>query len=427
MYQALGTVEDQKKWLAEYGPVVATFQLYSDLGSWTRGDETPVYKVSNGSTTSGNHIALVVGYDDSQGAWIMKNSWGPNWGDKGFVYFAYGEANIDGWTKYGITNVNPDPWSRKRHQSGSMMQSGNGETHRNFKLLLASNDSAGGGFVHVERDGSSGLWSMASRVGNGSALVGQPVIVGTSTNRDLAAVFVDESRNLEQWSYSQANKTWMQVSRIEDDGIEGFPGVAQDDNSALLMVVRHADGTLKEVTRIATNITQSGPSLVVSNISRDIYSNSSSGNIYVVAVRSDGRLQLFSRPGNDTSWSAGEVLASSVGNTPPVMIQDFSDTENESSAGAFQLVVAVDGQVQHWRRNNSAGAGEWEMVEAVGKGVRHVWGLVQGSFGGKMHMVTEGTDGRVSYWEWDGTWRTVETLMPRDDEGWRTTDEVGGG
>ncbi|KAB5522892.1 hypothetical protein GE09DRAFT_1154490 [Coniochaeta sp. 2T2.1] len=442
MYQALGTVEDQKRWLAEYGPVVATFQLYADLGSWTRGEETPVYKVSNGSTTSGNHIALVVGYDDGLGAWIMKNSWGPNWGDKGFVYFAYGEANIDGWTKYGITNVNPDPWSRKRHQSGSMMQSGNGETHRNFELLLASNNSAGGGFVHVERDGSSGLWSVASRVGEGSAPVGQPVIVGTSSNRDLAAVFVDESQTLEQWSYSQANKTWMQVSRIEDEEIDGFPAVTQDDDSTLLMVVRHADGTLKEVSppvmspyrvvaaveaRIGTNITQSGPSLVVSNIGRDIYSKSSSGNIYVVAVRSDGRLQLFSRPGNGTSWSAGEVFASGVGDTPPVMIQDFFDTENEATAGGLQLVVAVNGGIEHWRRDNGAGSGEWEMVEAVGKGVRHVWGLVQGSFGGKMHMVTEGTDGRVSYWEWDETWRTVDTLMPLDDEGWRTNDEARGG
>lgn len=249
LYQALGSVDDQKLWVAEYGPIVATFQLYSDLGSWKVSNATSAYKVSGGAVTAGNHIALVVGYDDSRGAWIMKNSWGPNWGDHGFVYFAYGEANIDGWAKYGLANVDPDPWSRKRHQSGGLMQSGNGATHRDFELLLAGNSSSDGRFAHVSRDGTTGGWSLASRViGDGGALAGQPVIMGTSANRDFAAVFVDEERNLRQWSYSQANRSWAETSSIEGGFIDGFPGLVQDDDSALVLVVRHADGTLNEVS-----------------------------------------------------------------------------------------------------------------------------------------------------------------------------------
>jgi hypothetical protein len=248
LYRELGTVDDQKRWTVEYGPIVATFQLYSDLGSWKLTNNTSVYRVSNGATTSVNHIALIVGYDDDKAAWIMKNSWGANWGDHGFVYFGYGEANIDGWTKYGITNVNPDPWSRKRHQSGSMMQSGNGETHRNFELLLASNSSSRGGFAHLSRDGTTGKWSVASRFGGGNRSIGQPVIIGTSAHRDFAAAFVDESKTLQQWSYSQANKSWALASSIEDQDIDGFPGMAQDDDSGLVIVVRHADGTLNEVS-----------------------------------------------------------------------------------------------------------------------------------------------------------------------------------
>lgn len=253
LYQTLGTVEDQKRWVAEYGPIVATFQLYSDFGAWKASNETRVYKVSDGAVTSGNHIALVIGYDDSRDAWMMKNSWGPGWGDHGFVYFGYGEANIDGWAKYGITNVNPDPWSRKRHQSGSMMQSGNGGTHRNFELLLASNSSSGGGFAHVSRDGTTGKWSKATHVGVGGIPAGQPVIVGTSANRDFATVFVDGEKRLQHWSYSQADKTWARISSLEDQSIDGFPGLVQDDDSALLMVVRHADGTLNEVSSAPSN------------------------------------------------------------------------------------------------------------------------------------------------------------------------------
>jgi len=248
LYQALGTVEDQKRWIAEYGPIIATFQLYSDFQSWKVGNDTPVYKVNNGASTSENHIALVVGYDDDKGAWIMKNSWGPNWGHHGFVYFGYGEANIDGWTKYGITNVNPDPWSRKRHQSGSLMQSGNGATHRNFELLLAFNSSSGGGLAHVSRDGTTGKWGVASRFAAGSISVGQPVLIGTSANRDFAAAFVSIEKNVQQWSYSQVSKSWTLASSIEGRVIEGFSGLAQDEDSALVLVVRHADGTLNEVS-----------------------------------------------------------------------------------------------------------------------------------------------------------------------------------
>lgn len=75
-YQAMGMVDDQKRWVAEYGPIVATFQLYSDFQGW-EVDEMGVYRVGVDAESDGNHIALIVGFDDEKGAWIIKNSWGP--------------------------------------------------------------------------------------------------------------------------------------------------------------------------------------------------------------------------------------------------------------------------------------------------------------------------------------------------------------
>lgn len=159
----------------------------------------------------------------------------------------YNDANIDSWTKYGVANVNPDPWTRKRHQSGSMLQSGNGETHRNFELLVSESGAAG--FTHISRDGDSAIWSKVSAV-DGSSLLGQPAIAGTSFNRDFHVVGVDEDQTLRQWAYSQSDKTWSQVSSIEGKEIDGFPGLSQSDGSQLVMVVKHADGTLNEVSCI---------------------------------------------------------------------------------------------------------------------------------------------------------------------------------
>lgn len=78
-------------------------------------------------------------------------------------------------------------------------------------------------------------------------------------------------------------------------------------------------------------------------------------------------------------------------------------------------MTAVDGKVQHWVRQAE---GRWEMVENIGTGVKHVWSLVQGSFWGMMHMITEGSDGSLDYWGWDGGWVVVEKLKGLNEEGW---------
>ena len=38
---------------------------------------------------SGGHAMLIVGYDDRKNAWLVRNSWGSNWGDGGHVWIDY--------------------------------------------------------------------------------------------------------------------------------------------------------------------------------------------------------------------------------------------------------------------------------------------------------------------------------------------------
>ncbi len=41
-----------------------------------------------------NHAINLIGWDDAKGAWLVKNSWGTQWGDKGYAWVAYGANAI---------------------------------------------------------------------------------------------------------------------------------------------------------------------------------------------------------------------------------------------------------------------------------------------------------------------------------------------
>jgi len=87
-------VKTIKEIIKKYGAIYTTvtsddyFQYYSG----------GIYNRNNTSTV--NHAVILVGWDDTKGAWILKNSWGTNWGDKGYMYIKYGVSNIGSYSSY---------------------------------------------------------------------------------------------------------------------------------------------------------------------------------------------------------------------------------------------------------------------------------------------------------------------------------------
>jgi hypothetical protein len=67
------------------GPVAVMMQIYSDFYSFSGG----IYEHVTG-TLSGGKSMLIVGWgtEGSTPYWIVKNSWGPGWGDDGFFRIA---------------------------------------------------------------------------------------------------------------------------------------------------------------------------------------------------------------------------------------------------------------------------------------------------------------------------------------------------
>ncbi len=100
--------DDRKTYLSTVGPMVCGFTVYQDFDHYAGG----VYKHVWGDVRGG-HAVLVVGYSDTDGAWICRNSWGTGFGGAaqadgtggGFFKLAYGDSNIDNEPFYGCRGV----------------------------------------------------------------------------------------------------------------------------------------------------------------------------------------------------------------------------------------------------------------------------------------------------------------------------------
>ena len=104
------TLAQLKNMIVTYGPVVVTFGVYDDFYSYTSG----VYQYTSGNFVGG-HAVEVIGFQDdaSDSSWgggyfIVKNSWGTDWGMGGYFNIAYSELNsLGGTTQFGYWGYNP--------------------------------------------------------------------------------------------------------------------------------------------------------------------------------------------------------------------------------------------------------------------------------------------------------------------------------
>ena len=80
------------------GPLVTTLTVYADFMAYAGG----VYKHTTGDYMGG-HAVSIIGYDDSKNAFIIRNSWGEEWGENGFGYVSYDDESGVGDETWGYT------------------------------------------------------------------------------------------------------------------------------------------------------------------------------------------------------------------------------------------------------------------------------------------------------------------------------------
>lgn len=84
------------------GPVMTSMTAYDDFLVYSSG----IYN-SVSSKSVGGHAVSIVGFNDEERYWIVRNSWGVDWGENGFVRVSYDDKSGIGDNTWAF-QVNPE-------------------------------------------------------------------------------------------------------------------------------------------------------------------------------------------------------------------------------------------------------------------------------------------------------------------------------
>jgi uncharacterized repeat protein (TIGR01451 family) len=105
------TVAQIKQAIYDYGPVYVSVCAGSAFQAYDGG----IFNTDESAACSPyptNHGVVLVGWDDNQGVWYLRNSWGTSWGESlaggGYMRIAYGTSNVGRLPAYAVYELHPD-------------------------------------------------------------------------------------------------------------------------------------------------------------------------------------------------------------------------------------------------------------------------------------------------------------------------------
>ncbi len=97
-----------KRALCDHGPLVVAVFANDPFMAYTGGTFNAHDKKCKGDGKCINHAVTVMGWDDSKKAWLIRNSWGPTWGEQGHMWISY-TSNDVGYGAAWVESPQPGP------------------------------------------------------------------------------------------------------------------------------------------------------------------------------------------------------------------------------------------------------------------------------------------------------------------------------
>jgi hypothetical protein len=134
-----------KQAIYDHGPVAAAVCVGPAFQTYARG----VFQTNESSHCNGgvNHAIVLVGWDEDEQTWILRNSWGPGWGEGGYMRIRYGTSNVGYAANYVIYPAAPPLILSNRIYLPTVMQ--------NNSTTLADGRLVNGDLEH----GNDGSWT----------------------------------------------------------------------------------------------------------------------------------------------------------------------------------------------------------------------------------------------------------------------------
>lgn len=98
-YNVLYENNEIKEVLANKCPVVLGIEIFYDFTNINKDNNTVPVPV-NFAYSLGGHAVTIMGYDNDKNSFLIKNSWGIDWGDNGYAWLPYDYVDTYGFDKW---------------------------------------------------------------------------------------------------------------------------------------------------------------------------------------------------------------------------------------------------------------------------------------------------------------------------------------
>lgn len=143
------TVEQIKQAIYDHGPVAVCIYVNDAFQAYRSG----VFNACESASI--NHVVLLIGWDDTQGAggvWILRNQWGTSWGESGYMRITYGCCRV-GYAAAYVNFLTPDC----NHNGTPDVQDIAAGTSKDCNHNEIPDECETGGGTDCDNDGSSDL------------------------------------------------------------------------------------------------------------------------------------------------------------------------------------------------------------------------------------------------------------------------------